>query len=99
MQLHLVYDQNTIDAANPDGLVREHAYEKIFLHELGHAACEHAHHMLDVATTSPNQPAHVLPRHELEAFVYAFAVRGMVLGMRSRLNRLLKQSDDTWRMQ
>ena len=97
-QLHIVYDRAKIDESTVDPVAREQRYEKIFLHELGHARL-HNDFLRERAQGGPDDHIHVLPVHEVEAFVYAFTVRGLMLGMLSRVNRLLGSEDLTWKMQ
>jgi hypothetical protein len=95
-QLHLVYDRQTIDASSTEPLHLEQRYAKIFFHELAHARL-HTDFLNDQLDGAADERIHVLPRHEVEATHYAATLRGLVLGMCSRLTRLLALPDESWK--
>lgn len=89
--LYVVYDEEKINSSTQDKKLAAQRFQKVFLHELGHARLN-----FDYVLGAEGQAP--LPAHEVESWLYASAIRGLILGTRARVCRLLdKAIDDEWR--
>ncbi len=70
----------------------ERRYELITLHEIGHARL-HLEWLHDEIINNQKLQVSALPYHEYEAWIYCYAVLGLVVGIRARISRLLGKSD------
>lgn len=89
--LNVVYDEEKVNSSTQDMNLAADRMQRVILHELGHART-HLNYLLE-----KKSPAS-LSVHEAEAWLYATIVRGLILGMKARICRLLDiPIDDEWR--
>lgn len=92
--LIVIYDGETIKSSSQDKSLVAQRLQNVFLHELGHARMNLGFILEAQASTLSSSYEVELSSHEAESWLYAHTVMGLILGMSSRINRLLGTSSD-----
>jgi len=93
-ELHIVSNEAIIEASSRETVTLARRFEKVFLHELGHARTNFEHYL---TAPAPNGVVYARPEHETRAWLYAYALLAYISSARSRISRLLRIGDSEWR--
>lgn len=88
LYLHVFYNKSVLDTKASIDLATVSRYERVYLHEIAHAR-------LHVPFPLPTQFV-ALPAEEAEAWLYVALFRGHVIGLKSRISRILGDGDGGW---
>ena len=83
--LVVLYDEDLVRSSSPDTNIAADRLQKVFLHELGHVRMHFGLYLKEKETVSPST-------HEVESWLYALTVMGLIRGMKSRICHLLDMS-------
>jgi len=91
--IFIVFDDDRMFQGNRSVREIERRYEVTTLHEIGHAKL-HLPWLYEEMRKRNKEQVVSKPRHEMEAWFYAYSVLGWIAGMRARVARLLNSVDN-----